>query len=246
MGPFADRFFLVRFYNQTKFGGLETHIPNAYCNSLLQALYYLPPVRASLVAHMSAVHTREFCLACELGFLFRMLDSCGGSNCHAGNFLRAFGRFVSAGARGLFESDDSTPSSPYLLLIQSFARFLLDQIHTETSEHAAPAPAPASRTPAAGFTDGVFVDKAAARALPAAPVQAVFAASISVRDRCQVCSNETVRQVNPLLLDLPARPVRLVCACYFFFLLVRSWLFLVLLVFVFVLLLVSCCFVFVF
>jgi len=30
--------FDFRYYNKTNFAGLETHIPNAYCNSLLQVI----------------------------------------------------------------------------------------------------------------------------------------------------------------------------------------------------------------
>ena len=59
------------YYNRTVFAGLETHIPNSYCNSLLQVLYFMPPIRALVLAHSPVTHDKDGCLACELGFLFR-------------------------------------------------------------------------------------------------------------------------------------------------------------------------------
>jgi hypothetical protein len=60
-----------RFYNRTVFSGLETHLHNSYCNAFLQLLYYLPPVRALVLAHSPTAHDRDACLSCELNFLFR-------------------------------------------------------------------------------------------------------------------------------------------------------------------------------
>jgi PAB-dependent poly(A)-specific ribonuclease subunit 2 len=78
------------FYNQTRFGGLETHIANSYANALLQLMFFTEPLRAIMKHHMVGSCKKEFCLSCELGFLMRMLEDANGLNCHASNFLRAF------------------------------------------------------------------------------------------------------------------------------------------------------------
>lgn len=63
---------MLQHYNKTNFAGLDSNIPNAYCNSMLQALYFLHPLRSSLLRHHNL--EKEFDLAEELGFLFRMQD----------------------------------------------------------------------------------------------------------------------------------------------------------------------------
>ncbi len=58
-------------YNKTTFVGLENSIPNSFSNSVIQMMYLVPEVRATLLAHSCP---RDTCLSCELGFLFHMLD----------------------------------------------------------------------------------------------------------------------------------------------------------------------------
>jgi hypothetical protein len=57
-------------YNATNFAGLENGMRNCYVNSLLQVLYFNPWLRSAVLRHICE---NEFCLACELSFLFHML-----------------------------------------------------------------------------------------------------------------------------------------------------------------------------
>lgn len=50
---------------------------------------------------MSHICQEEFCLSCELSFLFYMMNKSKGAPCHSGNFLRALRNAHDATALGL-------------------------------------------------------------------------------------------------------------------------------------------------
>ncbi|GAA5924433.1 hypothetical protein JCM10213_004576 [Rhodosporidiobolus nylandii] len=131
------------FYNKTPYSGLETHITNSYTNSLLQALHYLRPLRTLAESHTFGACAKENCLLCEAGFLFRMLEDAKGMNCQASNFSRAFGANPQVAALGLIDHEnDAAKSVAYATLIQTFNRYLLEQLTSESS-----LPPPPSRRP---------------------------------------------------------------------------------------------------
>ncbi|KAH9536486.1 hypothetical protein CY35_16G002500 [Sphagnum magellanicum] len=119
------------YYNKTRFAGLENDIINSYCNALLQVLYFIPKLQASVTSH---VCEREFCLTCELGFVLHMLQLARGSTCQPSNLLRALCQIREASALGLVEGLEEWENGKEKSLakrIQNFSWFLLEQLHKE-------------------------------------------------------------------------------------------------------------------
>ncbi|KAH3765975.1 PAN2-PAN3 deadenylation complex catalytic subunit PAN2 [Pelomyxa schiedti] len=132
--------------NQTNFAGLDNNTPNSYTNSFLQVLYFIPQLRANLLNHLCH---REFCLACELGFLFHMLDNAPSpGTCHSSrNFSRSLRQLPQATRLGLFDPLKPQPGTNSTsrkidlpTLMENFCRFTLEQLNHEltTTEEAQP------------------------------------------------------------------------------------------------------------
>lgn len=176
------------FYNKTHFGGLETHIANSYCNALLQVLHFTPPIRRIAKSHIAAVNcTKEYCLCCELGFLFRMLEDANGQNCQASNFLRAFSTIPQAAALGLYDNDEDDSSVSYTLLIQTFNRFVLEQINAEANLNS---------------KNAWVVPPFQTEGPPPSSVAQVLSCHINAKATCTVCGTQSERTSSPNVQDI--------------------------------------------
>ncbi|KAK4892404.1 poly(A)-specific ribonuclease [Elasticomyces elasticus] len=115
--------FDFKYYNKTKYSGLETHIVNAYANPLLQLLRFTNVARNLVLKHTAKDCRYESCLLCELGFLIDMLEKAQGQNCQATNFLKALSKQPGAATLAILE--DHAVGTPLTIMIQNLARFLL-------------------------------------------------------------------------------------------------------------------------
>lgn len=118
-------------YNRTGFCGLEASLPNAYCNAMLQILYYGEKLRILLLNHTCS---RENCVCCELSYLFHMMDISPGMPCQSSNFLRALRTIPEASALSLVFTDvNAVWRANVPRLVQSWNRFILQQVHMQSS-----------------------------------------------------------------------------------------------------------------
>ena len=112
-----------RYFNKTRYSGLETHIANSYANSLLQLLRLIPAIRNLALHHTATACMVDSCLLCELGYLTDMLDKAGGMNCQASNFLKLYGSLPDAMTLGL--TDEHLQTTPLTAMVQAANRYLL-------------------------------------------------------------------------------------------------------------------------
>ncbi len=122
--------FDFEFYNRTPFSGLENTLSNSYVNGAVQMLFYMPQVRSALMSHLCS---REYCLSCELGLLFKMLERSAGTVCQASNLLRALEHMPRARQLDLVGHDDAyfLDRRRGIALIERFVQFAMEQIKSE-------------------------------------------------------------------------------------------------------------------
>ncbi|KAI8092976.1 ubiquitin carboxyl-terminal hydrolase-domain-containing protein [Halteromyces radiatus] len=209
------------YYNRTIYGGLETNIRNSYCNSLLQVLYFILPLRQIAKCHIGASCEKENCLLCELGFLFRMLEDSKGQNCQATNFLKAFSTIPQAAALGLFEPESPTRNVSYSMLMQNFVRFILEQLHQEANTPSNNPLILKTLTKSAtseeettkeekGSTQSMITTKALdestrsskSKAEIPSTMQQLFGLQTLTQSKCGSCNNEMSRITYPFVVDL--------------------------------------------
>eukprot|EP00048_Salpingoeca_helianthica_P008805 m.126737 g.126737 ORF g.126737 m.126737 type:complete len:1126 (+) comp14695_c0_seq1:1642-5019(+) len=169
-------------YNHTAFNGLETHIPNAYCNAMLQVLYFAAPFRMAVESHLCS---NEICLTCEMGFLFQMLDRTPGHNIQATNFLKSLRTLPQAARLGLLPNEEQLEMSKVDLspLLQSWHTFVLNQVEHELRGSPLPAPHPA-------VADLSHV------------VQRTWTILTTLKSTCQACKTDAVRTVEAMVVNL--------------------------------------------
>eukprot|EP00761_Pharyngomonas_kirbyi_P001144 gb/GECH01001145.1/.p1 GENE.gb/GECH01001145.1/~~gb/GECH01001145.1/.p1 ORF type:complete len:1203 (+),score=269.53 gb/GECH01001145.1/:1-3609(+) len=118
---------IISRHNLSDFSGLDNRLENSYINPYLQVLFSLRPLRIAAMNHLC---NKQFCLFCELGFLFYMLEQVKGGVCKQSNFLRTFRQLSGVAAFKLLEGVGPTELDSGTR-IQEFSRFALAEMDKE-------------------------------------------------------------------------------------------------------------------
>ncbi|KAK3699816.1 poly(A)-specific ribonuclease [Vermiconidia calcicola] len=127
--------FDFRYFNHTRYSGLEIHIVNSYANPLLQIFRFTTAVRNLALQHTAKDCRYENCMLCETGFVIDMLEKAQGLICQATNFFKSLSR--QPNAVGLAILEEHTFNSQLTVMIQNLDRYLLPTLD-EHSRRIAP------------------------------------------------------------------------------------------------------------
>lgn len=173
----TDKLMSCRFYNRTKFSGLETHIANSYTNPLLQLFKFIPLFRNLALQHTATSCLFDTCLLCELGYLFDTMEKAEGQSCQATNFLKTFSSIPQTNRMALLE--ENNPNSALGDMIQAACRFLLAQARDDFLRNG----------PAANQFDQIL------------------AVDALTSIQCVHCRNETIKSAGGNITDLIYTPL---------------------------------------
>ncbi|KAK5167002.1 poly(A)-specific ribonuclease [Saxophila tyrrhenica] len=115
--------FDFRYFNQTRFSGLEIHIVNSYANPLLQLFRFTNVIRNLALQHTALDCRLENCMLCETGFVVDMLEKAQGLICQATNFFKALSK--QNNAAGLAILEENTFNTQLTIMMQNLTRYLL-------------------------------------------------------------------------------------------------------------------------
>ncbi|KAK7884406.1 hypothetical protein WMY93_027529 [Mugilogobius chulae] len=151
------------------------HIPNAYCNCMIQVLYFLEPIRCLVQNHL-----------CQKSFVWPA-SSASSSTCQ--QLPAGFRTIPEASALGLIlaDSDEQTGKARLGRLIQSWNRFILTQLHQETQEQEGPQAYRGSSSALGSSGDSV--------------IGKLFGCEVENSSLCR-CGKETVRSSLTLLFTM--------------------------------------------
>lgn len=196
------------FYNKTPHAGLETHVSNAYINSLVQLFSATAPLSRLAQAHTAQDCPKESCLLCELGFLTKMLHDAHGANCQASNFSRAFASNPKGGsdtntdfckrtlltqggtaavAAGLMDMEENASKASYSTLIQAANQFFISEMSSE-----------ALLTPSTESLPGQSLGADGS----GSAIEDLFGLRLRTSTTCSSCGSSATRDSKKLLIDL--------------------------------------------